>query len=294
MRNEELVERALELSKKPLFGIPILIQRTDAAKNRVAGSTHANSRYSEQHFSMLSSRPIHIDPSNVSGASARLYFGNVHFHLTEEDIKAVFEPFGPIISVDLHREPGSHKSKGFGFVQFVNSEHAMKAIEHMNGFELAGRPIKVGQVNSSRSGVDMSGSMATETSSFDEGGGGGLDATSRAALMEKLARSDQASSSRGAVEQQRPSSIPQTSSKGILLKNMFNPEEETERGWDNDLADDIKEECEAKYGKVNAIKVDADSMGEVWIRFADTHGAKKALNGLNGRFFGGRSISASL
>ena len=170
----------------------------------------------------------------------------------------------------------------------------MKAIEHMNGFELAGRPIKVGQVNSSRSGVDMSGSMATETSSFDEGGGGGLDATSRAALMEKLARSDQASSSRGAVEQQRPSSIPQTSSKGILLKNMFNPEEETERGWDNDLADDIKEECEAKYGKVNAIKVDADSMGEVWIRFADTHGAKKALNGLNGRFFGGRSISASL
>ena len=92
---------------------------------------------------------------------------------------------------------------------------------------------------------------------------------------------------------QRPSSIPQAVSKAVLLKNMFNPEEETERGWDKELADDVKEECEAKYGKVAAIKVDTDSAGEIWIKFDDTDGAKKAINGLNGRFFGGRSISAS-
>lgn len=82
-------------------------------------------------------------------------------------------------------------------------------------------------------------------------------------------------------------------SKAVLLKNMFNPEEETERGWDKDLADDVKEEVEDKYGKVTAIKVDTDSAGEIWIKFLEAEGAQKAINGLNGRFFGGRSISAA-
>lgn len=34
---------------------------------------------------------------------------------------------------------------------------------------------------------------------------------------------------------------------------------ETERDWDKDLAEEVKGECEDKYGKVEAIKVDKDS-----------------------------------
>lgn len=74
---------------------------------------------------------------------------------------------------------------------------------------------------------------------------------------------------------------------------MFSPEEETERGWDKELADDVKEECEDKYGKVVSIKVDVDSAGEIWVKFDTIEGATKAIAGLNGRFFGGRSIRAS-
>lgn len=37
---------------------------------------------------------------------------------------------------------------------------------------------------------------------------------------------------------------------------MFNPEEETERNWDLDLAEDVKNEIEGKYGKLKRIKVD--------------------------------------
>ena len=63
--------------------------------------------------------------------------------------------------------------------------------------------------------------------------------------------------------------------KSVLLRNMFNAEEyvlcffyglqltqlirETEAGWDKDLAEDVKGECESKYGQVLAIKVDKDS-----------------------------------
>lgn len=45
----------------------------------------------------------------------------------------------------------------------------------------------------------------------------------------------------------------------MLLKNAFNPEEETERDWDLELADDVKTECEGKYGKVVDIYVKKES-----------------------------------
>jgi hypothetical protein len=34
---------------------------------------------------------------------------------------------------------------------------------------------------------------------------------------------------------------------------------ETEKDWDKDLAEDVKGECEDKYGKVSFIKVDRES-----------------------------------
>ena len=42
---------------------------------------------------------------------------------------------------------------------------------------------------------------------------------------------------------------------------------ETERDWDKDLADEVKGECEDKYGKVEAIKVDKDSDQVCWVLF---------------------------
>jgi hypothetical protein len=40
---------------------------------------------------------------------------------------------------------------------------------------------------------------------------------------------------------------------------------ETERDWDKDLAEEVKGECEEKYGKVEAIKVDKDSSQVCWV-----------------------------
>lgn len=50
---------------------------------------------------------------------SRLYVGSLHFNLTESDIKQVFEPFGELEFVDLHRDPMTGRSKGYAFVQYV-------------------------------------------------------------------------------------------------------------------------------------------------------------------------------
>lgn len=44
------------------------------------------------------------------------------------------------------------------------------------------------------------------------------------------------------------------------MKNAFNPEEETERDWDLELAEDVKTECEEKYGAVVDIYVVKESL----------------------------------
>jgi len=39
----------------------------------------------------------------------------------------------------------------------------------------------------------------------------------------------------------------------------MNPFRETERDWDKDLAEDVKGECENKYGPVMTIKVEKET-----------------------------------
>lgn len=63
--------------------------------------------------------------------------------------------------------------------------------------------------------------------------------------------------------------------RNVLMKDAFNPEEETERDWDIELRDDVKGEVEDKYGKVLDIFVVKESQvshrrrGVVSIREAD-------------------------
>jgi len=220
----------------------------------------------------------------------QLYVGSLHFNLTESDIRQVFEPFGELDFVDLHRDPATGKSKGYCFVQYKQPDDAKMALEQMEGFELAGRQLRVNTVHEKGSGGMRFQQQPQD--SLDENGGTLSNSTSRHQLMQKLARTEQPTT-KNPTMLMRPN-IPQTmASKSVLLKNMFNPEEETERDWDTELADDVRGECEEKYGKVEAISVERESQGEIYVRFDSVDSAEKAIKGLNGRWFGGRQVGAA-
>ena len=53
--------------------------------------------------------------------------------------------------------------------------------------------------------------------------------------------------------------VPTAKSEYLKLLNLFDAREETEPNWDKDLRDDVKAECEAKYGPVADIFLDRDS-----------------------------------
>lgn len=59
-----------------------------------------------------------------------------------------------------------------------------------------------------------------------------------------------------------------------------------------ELENDVKEECEEKYGHVVHISLDPNTQGDIYLKFDRIQGGDNAIKGLNGRYFGGRQISA--
>ena len=74
------------------------------------------------------------------------------------------------------------------------------------------------------------------------------------------------------------------------LANKYDREEGD--AWVKELEDDVKAECESKYGKVVHIALDPNTQGDIYLKFDRVSGGEAAIQGLNGRFFGGRQISA--
>jgi len=202
----------------------------------------------------------------------RLYVGGLHTNVTDQDVESMFTEFGDVDFVDLHREPETGLSKGFAFVQFRDPEAAKRALVQVNGREMAGRTLKVGLVNAATGkAVGVLGELDEET-----GGGLSLDAQSRVVLMSKLQRSDE--------------KAPLGSSSCLMLKHMFTTEESGEPNFEQELTEDIKEEC-AKHGEIRHLNIDRYSPnGVVYIRFSSVAQATAAHNELHGRWFGGRML----
>jgi RNA-binding protein 39 len=91
--------------------------------------------------------------------------------------------------------------------------------------------------------------------------------------------------------QKKSKSIPtQTQYKGLRLTLCTSTQEP---GWDKELEQDVKEECNANYGQVVHIGVAPGSTdGEIYVKFDRVQGGENAIKGLNGRFFGGQRITA--
>ncbi|CAL9158645.1 unnamed protein product [Musa hybrid cultivar] len=293
------VPLAIALSGQLLLGQPVMVKPSEAEKNLVQSTASS---------------------TGIAGAAERkIYVGNLHYNITEEQLRQIFEPFGAVELVQLPLDESGH-CRGYGFVQFAQLEHS-KAAQSLNGkLDIAGRIIKVSAVTD-HVGVQDTGTNAAD---FDDEDGGGLslNARSRAILMQKLDRTGAASSIaeslgvpiiNGAVPNQHafgllangrsmspavvssaqhtPTSVVEPS-ECLLLKNMFDPSTETEPDFDLEIKEDVQEEC-SKFGPVKHIHVEKNSTGFVYLRFESVTAAVSCQRAMQGRWFAGRSVSAT-
>lgn len=73
----------------------------------------------------------------------KLYVGSLPYSVTEDELRELFSPFGPVESARIITDKFTGQSKGFGFVEMVNGDDAKKAIEGMNGKQVNGRTLIV-------------------------------------------------------------------------------------------------------------------------------------------------------
>jgi len=74
-----------------------------------------------------------------------VYVKNFGEELGDEKLKELFSKYGKITSYKVIMAEENTKNKGFGFVSFEDSEAAEKAVEELNGFEMAGKTLYVGR-----------------------------------------------------------------------------------------------------------------------------------------------------
>ncbi|KAG8131900.1 hypothetical protein E2320_009802 [Naja naja] len=255
------VPLAIGLTGQRVLGVPIIVQASQAEKNRAAAMAN--------------------NLQKGSAGPMRLYVGSLHFNITEDMLRGIFEPFGRIESIQLMMDSETGRSKGYGFITFSDSECAKKALEQLNGFELAGRPMKVGHVTER---TDASSASSFLDNDELERTGIDLGTTGRLQLMARLAEgtglqippaAQQALQMSGSLAfsavadlQTRLSqqsevlaaaaSVQPLATQCFQLSNMFNPQTEEEAGWDTEIKDDVIEECN-KHGGVVHIYVDKNS-----------------------------------
>jgi RNA recognition motif-containing protein len=73
-----------------------------------------------------------------------LYVGNLPFSATEAEVRSLFEQHGKVESVKIISDRETGRPRGFGFVDMPSSD-AQNAVQHMNGFEMNGRPLRVNE-----------------------------------------------------------------------------------------------------------------------------------------------------
>ena len=120
------------------------------------------------------------DPNNmIMDKSMRSVFvGNIPYEATEEKLKDIFSEVGAVGSlvhclIHLYylyrfisasfklvydRETG--KPKGYGFCEYKDQETALSAMRNLNGFEIAGRTLRVDNACTEKSRMEMQSLLA--------------------------------------------------------------------------------------------------------------------------------------
>lgn len=329
MSNLEDVPKVLLLNGQiPDFQVfPIMVKASEAEKNFAAkkDSVMASATLNASDTGALAAMGTGLLSNAAYAAASRIYCGNLHTNITEDDLRIVFQSFGEVVSVTINRDEMG-RSKGFGFIQFSAPNEANFALSKGNGLELAGNYLKLGGVNENAMGGGGGGGQHSGGNQYgaaggwklddDDGAGLSMNSQSRSALMAKLAGGKNLfptlPGAGGAAGMQatapvapapgvahRAAALASVEIEGspsfcFVVKNMFDVAQEKARGepdWHIEIKEDVEDEC-SSYGKLLHSFVDTEKVGGlVYVLFDRVESAEEAAKKLHGRWFNQRQIS---
>ncbi|KAJ6493674.1 hypothetical protein C8R47DRAFT_1119349 [Mycena vitilis] len=245
---------------------------------------------------MSGSPGVHVPgvvSTNVPDTINKVFVGGLPTYLNEEQVMELLKSFGELKAFNLVRENGNGPSKGFAFFEYMDTTVTDVAIQSLNGMELGDRFLVV-QRASVGAKPGMPGMIPNlPYDQFPE-------------IPRPIMPAGDNSGSDARI---------------LLMLNMVTPDDLTNDDEYGDLYDDVKEECE-NFGQVEDLRIprpvkkdkskwapgeggqmaaqdaaradEASGVGRVYVKYADPAAANRALKGLAGRSFAGRSIIATV
>jgi RNA recognition motif. (a.k.a. RRM, RBD, or RNP domain) len=86
-------------------------------------------------------RPRGGDPKSVE--STRVYVGNLSYDVTEQDLQELFKGIGGVRNIEVVYNRSTHRSKGYGFVEMLRMDEAIRAVEVLHDQPFMGRKMTV-------------------------------------------------------------------------------------------------------------------------------------------------------
>ncbi|KAJ1869875.1 splicing factor [Coemansia sp. RSA 486] len=262
---------AVNLSGQKLLGIPIIVQPSEAQKNRQS----TVKQYS-------------TDGAPVGSADCALvYVHNIEFAIESDDLRSFFELFGRVEYCHLF---SVEDDEWAAFVKFDAPAPAQAAIRKLNGLELFGVRLRMRAArrseqereNERTANERLQSSTQQEKQDVED---------SRSTLV---LTNDKTPANH---DSQVADTIGDDASCRVLrLFNMFDSHEEPGNSddWIRDIEQDVSGECSG-FGQVDSVRVESKSAtGSVLVRFAEKAAARSAYLAMNQRWFGGRKIEAAL
>jgi poly(U)-binding-splicing factor PUF60 len=264
--------------------------------------------------------PSDLPPGVPRPLPNRIYVANVHELIQEDEIRAIFEAFGPLRHCNLCPDPKLlNQHRGYGFVEYEVVADAINATNSLHNFELAGRQLKIGKTvvgGPIPIGMKDALNLKKEVSEDEH-----INSESDLPVLNQiklpsavLKAAQQINAALGAQVQTSTQNNSHTSTsssrwgKGpkeseissdvvCMMTNLIEPEELEDSQEAQELIEDISSECE-KFGPLaEPIKIyTAASSGKiiVFVKYKNAADCALSIQKMDGRWFAGRQISAKL
>jgi len=101
--------------------------------------------------------------------SAWIFLGGLPYEMTEGDVICMFSQYGEVVHINLIRDHGTGKSKGFGFLCYMDQRSTILAVDNLNGIKVLSRMIRVDHVHQYKLPKDLEKLDQDKRKLFEEG-----------------------------------------------------------------------------------------------------------------------------
>jgi splicing factor U2AF subunit len=224
--------------------------------------------------------------TNVPDSAHKLFIGGLPSQMTEDQVQALLQSFGPLKAFNLVKDSGTGLSKGYAFCEYTNSVYDTdRAISGLNGVEMSGKRLLVQRASvGTKNEADfarMGLAGNTDISMLDP------EKMAIANMLNLQVRIDV-----GLAGLITACNLKEEPTRVLVLLNMFYPGDIKDDSKYDQMLLDVRQEC-SKFGRVKSLAIPRDGesgSGKVFIEYEKVEDAERAIQQLQSRKYQGRAV----